>query len=227
MKHVTQWDYLWEPVIAGGATALILIVFTGLIIGVPYESGGQSRKARLYEREFWTEPLYASSAWTFTDSWATNITALGTAVVVILSTGDTLKVIFPGVGLSPFIVMSVLCGGIIAVAPMMFGIVNVACRRFDEAGTGQSNNDEIAADMRSLISAAALTTFGIGTEIWMVGLLARQFSNLNMTGYYAAWVISIVALIGLIAYGGTSIWALSHGKHGSSLSAPSRASFTL
>lgn len=218
MKHVTQWDYLWEPVIAGGATALLLIVFIGLI-GVPYSAG--NCKVRLYRAKFWTEPLHASSAWTFTDSWATNITALGTAIVVILSTGDTLKVIFPGVGLSPFIVMSVMCGGIIAVAPMLFGIVNVICR------SDQSDNDMIAADMRSLIPAAALTTFGIGTEIWMVGLLARQFSDRNITGYYAAWVISIVALVGLIVYGGTSIWALAHTKHGSSISARSRTSFTL
>jgi hypothetical protein len=218
MKHVTQWDYLWEPVIAGGATALLLIVFIGLI-GVPYSA--EHCKVRLYRKKFWTEPLHASSAWTFTDSWATNITALGTAVVVILSTGDTLKVIFPGVGLSPFIVMSVMCGGIIAVAPILFGVVNVICR------SDQSDNDMIAADMRSLIPAAALTTFGIGTEIWMVGLLARQFSDRNMTGYYAAWVISIVALVGLIVYGGTSIWALAHTEHGSSLSARSRTSFTL
>jgi hypothetical protein len=81
--------------------------------------------------------------------------------------------------------------------------------------------------MRSLIPAAALTTFGIGTEIWMVGLLARQFSDRNTTGYYAAWVISIVVLVGLIVYGITSILALTETGHKSPLSARSRTSFTL
>ena len=227
MKVVTQWDYLWEPVIAGGATALVLCLFTGLI-GIPYEDGASQRTARLFSRKFWTGPLKASSAWTFTDSWATNITALGTAIVAILAASDTLAAIFPKVDINPFIVMSVVCGAIVAVAPLLFAIVNVPCRRGDSANSAEEpDTNVVVADMRSLMSAAALTMFGIGSESWMIGLLARRFSDASSNGQITALVISIVTLLGLIVYGGTSIRALAETRPGSSLSAQSRASFIL
>jgi hypothetical protein len=336
---------------------------------------GVTRTARLNDSKFWTSRFYASAAWTFKDSGATNIAALGTAVGALLATGGTLTSLFPKIDLNPFIIMNVACGGMVAAAPLLFGVANVmfsrrypiapadaavtltadtsmtvpsganlsvpggavinaaggqetarvkargtipvppgskltvgsgaamglpsgyavaigpggtlimdtdtwiaagdlapahlpARRRADvfgrrrqasaaadtrvEAGhaitvtTGAvatmvgaadirlaagttilapghrtiqlkteapivvpSNPNVIGAGMRSLLSAAALTTFGIGTEIGLVAVLAIYFSGATGAGRITAWAISAVVAVGLVLYGATAIRALA------------------
>ncbi len=68
-REVSAWQYVWIPVIFGVVLAVALIGLTA--IGVPRPRDPQERV------NFWRMPLYASSAWTFRDSWATNVTALG------------------------------------------------------------------------------------------------------------------------------------------------------
>jgi len=85
----------------------------------------------------------------------------------------------------------------------------------------------IVADMRSLMAAAALTTFGIGTEIWMIAILAGTFSDASPVGQAAAWPIAVVIIFGFIAYAVTATKALANPQPGSSLSAEPGTSFTL
>ncbi len=87
------------------------------------------RTARLFDGKFWSARFYASAAWTFKDSGATNVTALGTAIAAVLATGTTLTAILPKVDVNPFIVMNVACGGIVAAAPLFFAIANVIFSR--------------------------------------------------------------------------------------------------
>jgi hypothetical protein len=93
--------------------------------------------------------------------------------------------------------------------------------------TVPSNSNVIAAGMRSLLSAAAFTTFGIATEIGVVAVLAIRYARLTGPALAAAWVIPAVAGIGLIAYGATAIRALADPTPGSSMGAGSGTSFTL
>jgi len=388
---VTPADYLWAPMLAGVIAVIVLVLLTGLI-GVPCVDGPAVRTARLFDGKFWSARFYASAAWTFKDSGATNVTALGTAIAAVLATGTTLTAILPKVDVNPFIVMNVACGGIVAAAPLFFAIANVifsrhypmapadatvtltaaatltvpsgasiavpggatigsadheeirvkaggtipvppgtsitigsgtlmglpsgqavaigaggtltmsaatwiaagdlvpgpppsghAGHRFRrapqapspadtqvhaadritlttgavasvvgvadihlDAGTTilapghrgmqlknamsitvPSNSNVIAAGMRSLLSAAAFTTFGIATEIGVVAVLAIRYARLTGPALAAAWVIPAVAGIGLIVYGATAIRALADPTPGSSMGAGSGTSFTL
>jgi len=388
---VTPADYLWAPMLAGIIAVIVLVLLTGLI-GVPCVDGPAVRTAYLFDRKFWSARFYASAAWTFKDSGATNVTALGTAIAAVLATGTTLTAILPKVDVNPFIVMNVACGGIVAAAPLFFAIANVvfsrhypmapadatvtltapaaltvpsgasiavpggatiesadheeirvkaggtipvppgtsitigsgtlmglpsgtavaigaggtltmnaatsiaasdlvpgpppaghAVHRFRrspqaplpadkqvhaadritvtagavasvvgvadihlDAGTTilapghqgmqlknamsitvPSNSNVIAAGMRSLLSAAAFTTFGIATEIGLVAVLAIRYARLTGSAHAAAWVIPAVAGIGLIVYGATAIRALADPTPGSSMGAGSGTSFTL
>ena len=126
IQHVPPVYFLWIPMLTGIFLAVVLVGLTGAI-GVPYPEA-ETRTARLWNsarRKFWTSRFYASAAWTFADSWATNITALATATGVLLAAGGTLQSTFTGLDLNPFVIMNVACGGIVASAPLLFGIVNV------------------------------------------------------------------------------------------------------
>lgn len=383
-RWVPASSYLWAPVVAGIVIAATMALLVGAF-GIPdWRMGGDST-VRLNSGRFWTARLYATGAWTFKDSWATNITAAGTAIVAILAASNTLGAIFPTVDMNPFITMNVVCGGIVAAAPLLFGVVNFICSRkyltaaADAAITIPGNADPatismpagasivtpagatvtpgpggqaltmkaggtiavpaggvvsvqpliiggnpqpciaipggtdiglrpdcvfsadgasiagadlvpvqnqnlalaandsicvtggakitvvgvadvvlpshasmsapgrlsrnlqsglrvivpsttsnlIVADMRSLMVAAALTTFGIGAEIWMITILAGTFSDAVPAGQAAAWPIAIVIILGFIAYAVTATKALANPKPGSSLSAEPGTSFTL
>lgn len=84
-RDVPGLDYLWIPVITGLAMAGAFVILAGMI-GVPYRNKrGERDTATLFAGKFWTTPVYATAAWTFSGSWATNITALGTAIATILT----------------------------------------------------------------------------------------------------------------------------------------------
>ena len=85
--------------------------------------------------------------------------------------------------------------------------------------TVPSNSNVIAAGMRSLLSAAAFTTFGIAMEIGLVAVLAIRYARLTGPAHAAAWAIPAVAGIGLIVYGATAIRALADPTPGSSMGA--------
>jgi len=332
----------------------------------------------MFTRAFWVTPFHASAAWTFNDSWATNITAVGTLIGTLFATTGALDSVLPGYDQNPFITMNIVCGGIVVLAPLLFGVLYVKCSRryasapanatyklpdnksaiisvpagatisvandatintasglqkVKEGGTipsppgstitlhagtdlalpggtdiavqavqasgtltlgndtwiagsdlepkqskafpikggdtvtvtggakisvtGVANimlprgttvtapgylreilsaetpimvppsTDLIVADMRCLIPAAALTIFGIGTDIGMVAILAGHFSRAGFGGHLTAWIISAIAAVGLIVYAVTAMRALADPAPGSSLSGRSGTSFTL
>jgi len=83
----------------------------------------------MYTRVFWTTPFHASAAWTFNDSWATNITAVGTLIGTLFATTGALDSVLPGYDQNPFITMNIACGGITVLAPLLFGVLYVKCSR--------------------------------------------------------------------------------------------------
>jgi hypothetical protein len=85
----------------------------------------------------------------------------------------------------------------------------------------------MAAGMGSVLSAAALTTLGIGAEIGLIAVLAAHYSPAGHAGRVAAVVISSVVAAGLVLYGATSIRSLADPTPGTSLSSSARTSFTL
>lgn len=158
---VTQADYLWAPIVIGAIAAGGFVILAG-IIGVPFVEPATNAVStvRLLSGKFWRSRFYASAAWTFGDSGATNITALGAAVVALLAQGTVLNVIFPNVDLSPFIIMNVACGALVALTPLLFSIANVAVsRRYPMA----------PADATVSLTADATMTFPAGAQISVPG----------------------------------------------------------
>ena len=124
-RLVTPWEYLWIPLICGGAMALLLPVLVGI---VPFwRTLRRLRAGRPLDRSgngFWRRPIYASGAWSFQDSWATNISAAGTIIAGTLTAAGAVSTLLPGVQLDRFAILIAICGGIIVAAPLAFGVLN-------------------------------------------------------------------------------------------------------
>lgn len=159
VHSVPAASYLWIPIAIGAGLAVLLVLLTGLI-GMSYVDQGVEQTAGLFNRRFWTTRFYASAAWTFSDSWATNITALATAITAVLASGTVLTSIFPTIDLNPFIIMNVACGGMVAAAPILFGICNVITMRGSRA---------VMADARLVLQDDATITLPSGASIAVPG----------------------------------------------------------
>jgi hypothetical protein len=136
-RQVTRVDYLLIPACCG--LALILLFLLAVITAVARDDvrdqdGRKARLRQLYRdvirndgefwKVFWRRPLFASAAWTFKDSWATNVTVGVSATGAILAAFGTVSTLFPGVQLDRFAILMAICGAIIAVAPLVFGIAS-------------------------------------------------------------------------------------------------------
>lgn len=127
-RLVTGRQYLWIPIICGAVMALLLVVLIGAVPRLRAFSLDQ-QWVRPFSRRFWTRPLYATAAWTFKDSWATNIAAAGTAIAGILTAAGAVSTLFPGVQLDRYAILIAACGAIIVAAPLVFGVFNVMCSK--------------------------------------------------------------------------------------------------
>lgn len=113
-RVVSQWQYLWIPMICGG---ILVVCYLALVGTVPLFNTLRNKPAH-----FWTQPMYASAAWTFQDSWATNIATAGTTIAAVLTGLGTVTTLLPGVQLDRYAVLIGICGAIIVAAPLVFGI---------------------------------------------------------------------------------------------------------
>jgi hypothetical protein len=159
IHSVPSVSYLWIPVAIGAGLAVFLVLLTGLI-GIPYVDQGVAQTAGLFHSRFWKARCYATAAWTFGDSGATNITTLATALAAILASGTVLTSIFPTIDLNPFIIMNVICGGIVASTPILFGIANVVIMR---------GSPVVPADARLTLQADATIMLPSGASIAVPG----------------------------------------------------------
>jgi hypothetical protein len=128
-RQVSDWQYVWIPVFCGLGLAAALIGLTWGF-GVPWPG------ARMEPRRFWRIPLYASSAWTFRDSWATNITAAGAVAGTALTATGTITEVLPGLELGRFSLAIAVAGGVTVVAPLFFGLLNYWFSRLDPTTAG-------------------------------------------------------------------------------------------
>jgi hypothetical protein len=116
----------------GLALAIALISILALT-GLP-DPSRVTRKIRGWA--FWRRPLYASGAWTFGGSWATNIVAAGTVIAALLTGAGAVSQLLPGVDTASFALLLTLSGGITVAAPLIFGIVNYKFERIDPTTAG-------------------------------------------------------------------------------------------
>ncbi|MFI5063168.1 MAG: hypothetical protein ACHP9Z_04200 [Streptosporangiales bacterium] len=120
-RTVTLFYYLWIPLIAGGALALAMVLASLLRVRL---YGPDRHRLRPWKSAYWGKTLYASGAWSASDSWATNIS--GTLVIigsVIAALPVSAATFFPGVTLDRFIPVNFAVGAILAAAPLVFGVL--------------------------------------------------------------------------------------------------------
>jgi hypothetical protein len=128
-RQVSAWQYVWIPVFCGVGLAVLLIGLTWGF-GVPWPGAGTE------PRRFWGIPLYASSAWTFRDSWATNITAAGALAGTALTSTGSITEVLPGLELGRFSLAIAIAGGVTVIAPLFFGLLNYWFSRLDPSTAG-------------------------------------------------------------------------------------------
>ncbi len=140
--------------------------------------------------------ITAASGWKFSDSWATNITALGAALVTVATTTGAAAKILPGVTTAPFGILTAACGALVLLAPLF-----IAFQRFPPKPASQPAEESravqplgdipdgivpvidvrasatpapgVTVSRRMLLVAAFITLTGVGVELATLSVLAH------------------------------------------------------
>jgi hypothetical protein len=118
-RTVTLYYYLGLPAIVGGASVVVTLLLALCLVRLYDARGGLIRRRTV---AYWVRPLTASGAWTLNDSWATNITAVFTLLATVLGVTTATAALFPGVAVDRFVIVNIVAGGFVVVAPLAFGI---------------------------------------------------------------------------------------------------------
>ena len=118
-RTVSLYYYLGIPAVVGGIMVIIMLLAALRYVRL-YTADG--RPLRWRDRAYWVRPLSAAGAWSLNDSWATNITTMITLLATILGVTTASSALFPGVALDRFVIVNIVAGGIVAVAPLAFGV---------------------------------------------------------------------------------------------------------
>ena len=119
-RNVTLIEYLAVPAAVG--MAMVVLLFLSAIWFVKVYDFQDKKRIYFFKTEFWRYTIFASGAWTLTDSWATNIAAAVAVLATIFTTTSAADSIFPGVALDRFAILNVVAGGIVTATPLVFGV---------------------------------------------------------------------------------------------------------
>jgi hypothetical protein len=163
-RQVTVVDYIWIPLGCGVLLAVLLVALAATI-GVPETGAARLRGSRI---GFWRSPLYASSAWTFGSSPATNFSALSALIGTVLAASGTVAGLVPGVDLGRVGLLFAVAGAFAVIAPQLFAMLNTRLGGADPSAPAAASG-EIATRMWIMLVASCCTAFGVGAEIGLVG----------------------------------------------------------
>jgi hypothetical protein len=197
-RIVSPWQYAGIPALCGGGLALLLVALL-LVIGVP--DGKQGRVH--WGREFLLTPLFAGTAWSFGDSWATSVTPLTALAGAVLAASGAVAGLVPGVDLSKFALLMALVGGLVTLAPLLFGALN-SLFPARQAAKPAPGNEAVAASLWVMLLASCLTVFAIGAEAGFVGWVLGY--DLLVASPSIRWIPPAVA-------GLTAVLFLGYGAH--------------
>ncbi|MGO9899130.1 MAG: hypothetical protein ACLP0J_05445 [Solirubrobacteraceae bacterium] len=204
-RLVTFWSAWGVPLVFG----LVFAIITSVLIRVTVPS---------------LPPMItAASGWKFSDSWATNITALGAAAVTVATTTGAAAKILPGVMTAPFGILTAACGALVLLAPLV-----IALKKFppkaahrptaeppdvqEEASLADipdgvfavidvrssAHSPGVTVSGRMLLVAAFITLAGVGVELSTLGVLA----HLSTATFLERLAIYVVLLaVGVIVCG--------------------------
>lgn len=160
-RLVSAWQYLWIPVICGFALGGLLIagMFALGLADPNRPSDNEGRPKKLRGAQLWNRPIYAGSAWSFSGSWATNVTTVATLAGAVLAATGTISELLPGVETGRFSLLIALAGAITLAAPLLFGALNYRFERVDPTSTG-------AAMITLPVGRVAVLHGSLSTWLW-------------------------------------------------------------
>lgn len=142
-----------------------------------------------------TDPVYAPAAWSLTDSWTTNITAVGSVLGVVAGASSALSAYIATT--FPFVAVSLLFGGAAVLAPVVYAALSKSWGQADQ-------NGEVSGSLGSvggLLLAAMFTLFGFFGEIFVAfGIALRVTTQVGARTAFWAAVVLVVLVVGLYAY---------------------------
>lgn len=175
VERVVTASVLAKPV---AGAALLPLVF--LIVLHRYLKGVYRRNQR--ELHWSTELRVTDAKWSFSESWASNITAVGAVLGTVLAAGDFIDDSLSGLSLTGFVGLSLLFGFVALFAPMIFSA-------FFRNGK---------ATYVGLILSAYVTCFAL------VGQLSTLAIMLHRGGTPQAWGMSLMVLAWVVV--GFYLW---------------------
>jgi hypothetical protein len=227
-RQVTWDQYAWIPLWSGLGLALLLVLtMLGLRLPDPDAdaAAGRARPARMSWKGFWSRPLYAAAAWTFSGSWTTNVTAAGTVIAATLTATGTVAELLPGVELGRFSLLIAVAGGITVAAPLVFGMLNYRFARVDPTTAGVSvitlPAGEPLADI--IVPAGATITVPGGADISAEDLPAATTATLGLgatlavppgtvitvstpSGAHSGPALAVPGTSDIAVFGGQQLW---------------------
>jgi len=181
-------SWIWWPIV--GALAALLLTFGALGFGLA------KRVTTSQFREWLQDGELLGPAWSFKDSWLTNVAAAGAVLTTILGTSGFLDQVLPGTPTGQFVGLSLVGGAAVAVAPLVY----LAWSKWDISSDGKSAL-ESRGSVLGLVLATGVTLFGVFLELGTIGLLvnaadgalpAKAACYLLLIG--AAWVVARYAV---------------------------------
>lgn len=169
-RSVSGWAAGLLPLLAGLGLALLTLAGTRLWLRRGYEK--------------WAK----ASSWSFKDSWATNITAVGALLGTILSAVGSASTIVPGIQTDRFAVLSAAWGGLVVIAPLLIAFHG---RRTDGM---PANGTAVIARTSMMVAAALLTLTAVGGELTTVGVLLH-FLTASGTQRELGYAVLIAAAV--------------------------------
>jgi len=134
--------------------------------------------------------------WTFSGSWASNITALGAILGTVLAATGFLTDVIPGISTGMFVAMSLLFGFLVLVAPVIFTAM------YNRAGK---------PSYVGLLTAATFTLWAAIGELASAAQLTAR-AGLSSSLQLVPWIVVILLIVVLGAYTRTSIVQVLHRK---------------
>jgi hypothetical protein len=170
--------------------------------------GAAGRRRVHWGREFLRTPLFAGTAWSFGDSWATSVTPLTALAGAVLTASGAVAGLVPGVDLSRFALLMALVAGLTTLAPLLFSALNSLFPARNVAQPAPAG-EVVAASLWVMLAASCLTVVAIGAETGFVGWVLGY--DLLVASPSIRWIPPAVAgltAVLFLGYGAHSILAL-------------------
>jgi hypothetical protein len=172
-------------IVAAGAFALVF-----LMLALASEAGRNDGR-----RVVFSAPVYASASWTFKDSWATNITAVGAVLGGFFTASSSVATMFPGVPLYRFTIANLTCGAIVVVVPLVVAVCIASTQKETQRGSKASppKGEAVVGSIGAVLVGGTITMFAVGAELSLFGIL------IDASAATGEWTVVFLILLAIAA----------------------------